>query len=298
MKNLRMTSLRIHCQLFLSLLYIAFILGCAPQDQELMIPVDLGFPNFTANQESERQPATLNPQGDEIESNSTQWPILSGYWLMDHITYTHSELPVIEQEVETQIHARFLVEIRQDQEDLHFYETLCDVFMTSVPDYNQTRLSDEFVNASPLQHRQVKLRKQNDQFLMRSDDVVSLRGVYLNDPQNEPLPTDKIDVRVIDGDGDGFPGLTANLIGFPEGDVYLIQRTIDRLEGEVIDEGNLSGEIIWTDEQTFLGASNEVLLIDVRRWVPQEANKHTFNLSRTSSSRCPSRSLAQEKDVQ
>ena len=79
--------------------------------------------------------------------------------------------------------------------------------------------------------------------------------------------------------------------------MYLIQRTIDRLEGEVVDENELSGEIIWTDEQTFLGASNEVLLIDVRRWIPQEANKHTFNLARISSTQCPPRSLAEEKDL-
>ena len=274
------------------------ILGCAPQNQGFTLAPDLGFPTLGATQEVQRQANQLDSSNSSSLPNQTQWPDLGGYWLMDHITYLHTQLPVIEEEVETQIHARFLVEIRQNDNQLHLYETLCDVFMTSTPDYNQTRLSDEFINASALQHRQIQLIKQDDLIFSESDEVVSLRGVYLDDPKEEALPSDRSDVRVVDGDGDGYPGLTANLVGFPEGNVYLVQRTIDRLKGQVINTDQLAGEIIWTDEQKFLGASNEVLLIEVQRWVPQEPNKHSFNLSRVDYSRCPARSLAQEKVTQ
>ncbi len=84
-------------------------------------------------------------------------------------------------------------------------------------------------------------------------------GVDLDDPANDALPTDDDDPRVVDGDGDGRPGVTVEVDGFVSGQVYLVQRLVRGLRGTVGPDGRMTGTVIGAGDQVVIGASNGIL---------------------------------------
>jgi len=87
-------------------------------------------------------------------------------------------------------------------------------------------------------------------------------GAQLVDPENDPLPTEADDPRVIDQDGDGKPGLTVRVVvmGLIGGEVYVVQRDRSRLVGVVTSPDAIDGLVEWTSEQSVLGASSPAFL--------------------------------------
>jgi hypothetical protein len=93
-------------------------------------------------------------------------------------------------------------------------------------------------------------------------------GIELEDPANDPLPTDPDDPRVVDADGDGNPGVTATVQVTEdlEGEIYLARREI--FAYDVTQEGpdRLVGVITDSSEQLVIGASDEAFLTPAQ-WV-------------------------------
>lgn len=83
-------------------------------------------------------------------------------------------------------------------------------------------------------------------------------GVRLEDPANDPLPTDPDDPRIADDDGDGNPGVTATITVTPElsGEIYLARREIFAYEAQRQDDGSLTGTVDDDSEQLVIGASD------------------------------------------
>ena len=238
------------------------------------------------------------PEGEE----GNDWPEMNGYWRVEHFTTLRSELPVIMEEVETQVRATLIMEVTQDLDQLWFHHQICDVNMTNTPAYNQTIIPDSFVNALPLKTRRAQLLKVPDTepsaYRLNVPVWHDLRSVILSDPSQDALPIRKDDPRVYDQDQDGIPGLTARLVGFPEGEVSLIQNSWDQWLGTVVlGESNLEknrvasveGEIVWDQSQAIIEASNDVLLIEVRRWVAEDPELHYFEMQRIDQLQCPPR---------
>jgi hypothetical protein len=65
-------------------------------------------------------------------------------------------------------------------------------------------------------------------------------GLALDDPWNDPVPTDKDDPHVIDQDEDGNPGVTL-ILGDDVCDMYLVQRTVCLYEGTFTSQARLKG---------------------------------------------------------
>jgi hypothetical protein len=89
-----------------------------------------------------------------------------------------------------------------------------------------------------------------------------VKGVRLENPESDPLPTSADDPRVFDQDGDGNPGVTVHVevMGLIGGDIYVVQRDRTRLSGVVTSDVAIDGLVEWTSEQSVLGASNAFLL--------------------------------------
>ena len=92
--------------------------------------------------------------------------------------------------------------------------------------------------------------------------TTEVRGARLDDPERDPLPTRADDVRVVDQDGDGNPGLTVHVsaLGFLRGDVYVVQRVRTRLVGALVSADRIEGLIEWTTEQVTLAATSLLFL--------------------------------------
>ncbi len=82
------------------------------------------------------------------------------------------------------------------------------------------------------------------------------------DPENDPLPdfeSESRDLRVVDLEEDGHPGLTISLFfeippdTFVEGDVYGVLRVISALDGWFVTPDRILGELEWHSEIAVLG---------------------------------------------
>ena len=240
-------------------------------------------------------------------AGSISWPNMRGIWQIEHLTTLRSELPVILEEVETKIEATMIAEVTQEGSQLWLHHRICDVTMSNTPAYNQTILPDSFIDALPLKTRRARLIRaelENREVEYHFEALLwhDLRGVRLVDPQSDSLPRDATDPRIYDQDLDGAPGLSASLVGFPSGEVSLIQNSFDEWHGQLtIDYSSpnapyvntVKGVIDWGEEQRIIEASEEVLLIEVRRWIPAETTPepslHVFSMERVTERGCPER---------
>ena len=234
---------------------------------------------------------------------SRSWPNIKGYWRIDQRTTLHSELPVLLEEVETAIDTVLIAEITQEEENLWLHYKVCDVRMENTPAYNHTLLPDTFLAALPYRTRRAQLLSTEEGWQLTVPRQYELRGLSMENPASEPFPIDKTDLRIFDQDRDGSPGLTARLVGFPEGEVNLIQRSWDEWLGTVnLDEDGrqvieITGEIKWGDEQTIIQATNEVLLVELSRWIPNDPMLHRLTMHRVNQRMCPPRREAPQPDL-
>ena len=88
-------------------------------------------------------------------------------------------------------------------------------------------------------------------------------GAQLDDPLNDPLPSEESDTRVYDQDMDGNPGVTLSVSGLVEGDIYTVIRYVDTLSGSITSEGVWEGVTRDETEQLIIGASQDVLKVNV-----------------------------------
>jgi hypothetical protein len=93
-------------------------------------------------------------------------------------------------------------------------------------------------------------------------------GIRLDDPANEPLPTDPDDPRIVDDDGDGLPGITVSIRVSDElsGELYIARREIFAYEAFLTEPDVLSGTVTDRSEQLVIGASDP-LFASESAWV-------------------------------
>lgn len=93
-------------------------------------------------------------------------------------------------------------------------------------------------------------------------------GIRLEDPFNDPLPTDPNDPRIVDDDGDGKPGLTVTIEVTPEfiGELYIARREIFAFEAFLTEPDLMTGVVTDDSEQLVLGASDPVFASSPANW--------------------------------
>jgi hypothetical protein len=94
-------------------------------------------------------------------------------------------------------------------------------------------------------------------------------GIRLDDPANEPLPTDPDDPRIIDADGDGKPGITVNIRVTDDlrGELYIARREIFAYDVRLVEPDLLTGTVTDDSEQLVIGASDPIFASSDANWV-------------------------------
>ena len=89
-------------------------------------------------------------------------------------------------------------------------------------------------------------------------------GIHLDDPANEPLPTDPNDPRIVDDDDDGNPGITVTVEVTTElvGELYIARREIFAYEATLTAPDRLEGTVTDDSEQLVIGASDPIFLTE------------------------------------
>lgn len=93
-------------------------------------------------------------------------------------------------------------------------------------------------------------------------------GIRLDDPANEPLPTDPGDPRILDDDGDGRPGVTVSIRVSDDltGELYIARREIFAYEAFLTEPDALTGTVTDDSEQLVIGASDPAFAITPANW--------------------------------
>jgi hypothetical protein len=87
----------------------------------------------------------------------------------------------------------------------------------------------------------------------------TLRGVKLDTPDSDPMPTSKDDGRIFDQDEDGKPGVSLVIQGTLQGELHVIHRHKAALTGRLITNDRIEGRAAWTTEQIILGSNPPTL---------------------------------------
>lgn len=88
--------------------------------------------------------------------------------------------------------------------------------------------------------------------------LVELAGAVPG-PDTDALPVDANDVRVVDEDHDGHPGITINLVGVVSGSLYVAQRQTTALTAVQVAADRFEGGLDFNSEQRLLGGSSSAL---------------------------------------
>lgn len=91
------------------------------------------------------------------------------------------------------------------------------------------------------------------------DKLWEVRSCTLDDPENEPLPSDINDERVFDADGTGVNGLKIMTKGILNAEAEILQKVSTILEGELDENGEVHGIVTWYEAQSVMWYSDSLL---------------------------------------
>ena len=148
-----------------------------------------------------------------------------------------------------------------------------------------TVIPDAFLASLSPNPRIATLEQTEDGIRFVQEWYTEIRGVRLEDPENEPLPTSLDDPRVFDQDGDGKPGMTvkSKIIGLFSGETYVVQRVHYRLIGTVTSPDTIEGLIEWENDQITIGGSSSFFTSDIQPTADPVLENSYFVLKRIES---------------
>ncbi len=100
---------------------------------------------------------------------------------------------------------------------------------------------------------------ENGEIKFRQDKLWEVRSCTLDDPENEPLPSDIDDERVFDGDGTGVNGLRIMTKGALNADAEILQKVSTILDGVLDENGEVHGIATWFEAQSVMWTSSPLL---------------------------------------
>jgi beta-carotene/zeaxanthin 4-ketolase len=184
---------------------------------------------------------------------------LSGLWVQRQDTTTIARIATIGR-VRSTTTSIVLYEVRHNGNELTGSGRVCDVRVVSDPSFIATTLPDAFLRALPTPVIDARLAEANGTLALEQAPLWSVVGANLDRPLTEALPQSADDPRVCDSDDDGNPGVTVQIGGLVEGEVYIVQRGWSRYRG-LLDPRlrAFRGEVVFGQEQVVLDASRRVL---------------------------------------
>ena len=113
-----------------------------------------------------------------------------------------------------------------------------------------------------------------------TDKIIDLRGARLEHPETDALPSYKDLTHQWDQDRDGQPGMTAEVTGTLQGEIYQAQRTVILFHANVFDADHLGGLVDTTSDATVLGATQDTLINDAKTTQHPDASRSYFRAQR------------------
>lgn len=219
-----------------------------------------------------------------IPVQASDVPDLSGRWAMMQIYPQTAVLPFAGEVLRSSTVLQ-LVDVEQDGTILTLRDTYCATKIDDGTPLVETMIPTEFMVSLRPTLRTATLHRSVDetpQWRFVQPPYTEVRGAELDRPEMDPLPDDADDPRVFDQDGDGKPGLTVRvrILGIVEGKTFIVQRVRYALDGRVVSNDAVDGTVSWSDEQSVLGATTPLLLVDTDSAPDPDPAGHVFMMRR------------------
>lgn len=211
---------------------------------------------------------------------TTMQPVdISGVWAQLVVNSQLSDVPFAGRVRQQTISVQRVV-IAQNGETVAMEAQTCALEFVSGTPLVQLIFPERFVNSLGIDKKRAQM--SGSEFVQPR--TTYLRGVRLQDPERDPLPTDPKDSRVFDQDGDGNPGMTikASVVGLFNADIYIVQRDWNVLRGRLTSSTTLDGLVEWGSEQVILGATNSIFLNPNPTFPDPNPNNSFFRSTRVS----------------
>ncbi len=191
---------------------------------------------------------------------SAQTPDISGPWAHLQVMSSLTNAPVLGT-ITLKTMTTIRLEVTQTGTDLSIVFESCAVESESSSPFFKVIFPEAFVKYMGIDTKPARLESQEKNWQFFQPRYTIVRGVRLQDPEKDPLPTDPNDPRIFDQDKDGKPGMTirVSVLGFIEGEIYIIQRDWNSLRSTTLTPTTIDGLIEWGSEQVVIGASNPLL---------------------------------------
>lgn len=219
--------------------------------------------------------------GQSARGSATIWPDLSGEWATAQVLVATANLPVVGAlRIDTTVGA--ITHITQSGSSLILQDRYCFTDASPSTFLFRTNIADVVMQSIQPEPRVATLVLDACDFRFTQDWYTEVRGSILEDPNNEPLPIDPEDPRLVDLEGDGHPGMTiqASILGLFRGEGYAVQRYRYRLEGTVFNANTIIGFIDWTSEQSVVAATNSLFMEPFSDATDPDPTKHQFVMIR------------------
>ena len=209
--------------------------------------------------ESSTSNTDISPlDGAELEEARS---IFQGHFALRVQSTTEQELPVVGLARSTSYTYKLLI-ISEAEGIFSAAEKFCTIRMeTEGPAAPSVPMA--LVNSIPTFTAPLKISQQEGIWQWERVRSGLVLGAELDDPLNDLLPSEENDGRVYDQDMDGYPGVTLNISGLIEGEIYAVIRYVDTISGSVTADGIWEGITRDETEQIVIGASQDILKINV-----------------------------------
>lgn len=181
-------------------------------------------------------------------------PDLSGTWAQLQVTSSVARVPVIG-EMHSQTTSLLLYRATQKDDTVSARQEICDIKMSSESKRVHTIIPPSFRKAASGTQRTAKLAWSNGKLTFVQEPTTIVLGAKLDNTSRDALPEEDDDRRVYDQDGDGNPGVTIQIRGLLDAELFLVQRGWNKLIGTVTQDG-IDGMMRWDSEQNVIGSTS------------------------------------------
>ncbi|MBI5491238.1 MAG: hypothetical protein HY905_28160 [Deltaproteobacteria bacterium] len=147
----------------------------------------------------------------------------------------------------------------------------------------KVRFPEELVRRAGRFETSASLRRDGDEVQFFQPRRWLVFGAHLEDEDSDALPTDGTDERVWDQDEDGNPGVTVQVRGLLDADLYMVQRSWTSMRGTATSTDRIDGHIQWSEDHTVLGSTSSLLSSVPESRTDPDPEASTFRTTRIES---------------
>ncbi|HQB09148.1 MAG TPA: hypothetical protein PLW37_04705 [bacterium] len=102
-------------------------------------------------------------------------------------------------------------------------------------------------------------KNEDGEIFFHQPKAWDVRACHLDDPENDPLPTDVNSENVFDPDNTGINGLLIYAKGTVNGEAEIVQKVSTILNGKFDENGEIRGVTTWYEDQKVLWTGNPLM---------------------------------------